>query len=180
MSGPAQVSQPTYYQILQLSNNGKPIDHVKLKSAYRQALLLHHPDKKCPSPTTSNAAARSPPGSHGCYSIDQISEAFKTLSSATEKADYDRQLARDARRLNTLANASQHLGVESYDLEDLSYNDETTTWLHHCRCGDERAYIVSESDLERESENGEIYVACKGCSLSIRILFDSASTGIDG
>jgi diphthamide biosynthesis protein 4 len=180
MSVLAQASQPTYYQILQLPNGGKPIDYNKLKSAYRRALLLHHPDKKYPSSlTASNASAHSPPHSHGYYSVDQISEAFKTLSSAQDKADYDRQLARDTRRLNTPPIANHHLGVDTYDLEELAYSEKISTWSHHCRCGDERAYIVTESDLERESENGEIYVSCKGCSLSIRILFDSASTGID-
>lgn len=177
MSGPAKVSQPTYYQILQLPQNGKPIDSIELKLAYRRALLLHHPDKNYPSsPTTSNTAAKA--SDHG-YSVDQITEAFKTLSSAIDKADYDRRLSRDTRRLNTVPQANHHPGVETYDLEELSYDEKMSTWSHRCRCGDERGYIVTESDLEKESENGEIYVGCKGCSLSSRILFDTASTGID-
>jgi diphthamide biosynthesis protein 4 len=180
MSVPAQASQPTYYEILQLPNNGKPIGYDKLKSAYRRALLLHHPDKKFPaSPRASNASSHALSHSHDCYSVDQISEAFKILSSTDDKADYDRRLARDTRRLNTLPNGSHHLGVDTYDLEELAHNDENSTWSYHCRCGDESAYIVTEPDLERESEHGEIFVACKGCSLSIRILFDSASTTID-
>jgi diphthamide biosynthesis protein 4 len=180
MSGPAKVSQPTYYEILQLPRSTKPIDSVKLKAAYRRALLLHHPDKKCPSfPITSNPVEQT--SNQAYYSVDQITEAYKTLSSTINKGDYDKLLEKTTRPLGTGLRKNHHAGVETFDLEELSYSDESDSWFRKCRCGDERAYTLTGSDLEKESEHGEIYAGCKGCSLFIRVLFDSASTssGVD-
>jgi diphthamide biosynthesis protein 4 len=175
MSGPVKVSQPTYYEILQLPRSTKPIDSVKLKAAYRRALLLHHPDKKYPSfPITSNPVEQT---SNQAHSVDQITEAYKTLSSAISKGDYDKLLEETTKPLRTGLKENHHAGVETFDLEELSYNDKSDTWFRQCRCGDERAYTLTSSDLENESEHGEIYAGCKGCSLFIRVLFDSASTG---
>ncbi len=176
MSGAAQELQPTYYQILQLPPNGRPVDAFKIRLAYRRALLLHHPDKKFPSSTTSLPVAQT---SNHTYSIDQITEAYNTLSNAVKKANYDKSFERNAHELNKSLNTNQHSGVATYDLEELSYNHGTGTWSRKCRCGDETAYTLTESNLEREAEHGEIYVNCKGCSLSIRVFFDTASTVSD-
>ncbi len=172
MGGCTKLLQPTYYEILQLPPDSRPIDPTELKIAYRRALLLHHPDKKHPPslPTLNTVHT-----SQYAFSVDQITEAYKTLSSTIDKAEYDTLLAKDARRLKNALKEVHHTGLEIYDLEELSLNDQTSTWTRQCRCGDELGYTVTESDLEQESEHGEIYVGCNGCSLCIKVLFDTAS-----
>lgn len=178
MSVTAHVSQPTYYQILHLMQSDRPLDPVELKAAYRRALLLHHPDKGYHS---SSATPKSVTQTSGhAYSIDQIAEAYKTLSCPIEKAEYDRLLSRCSRRLNTGPTVDQHTGADTYDLGDLAYTEETGNWARGCRCGDKKGYVLSESDLEKETENGEIYVGCEGCSLTIRVIFEAAEIGSDG
>lgn len=175
MSETAKVSQPTCYQILQLRQHGGSIDPFELRVAYRRALLLYHPDKSYRH--SSNTSMSTTDDSNHAYSVDEITNAYKTLSKAVEKASYDKSLARDTRRLSTISKTERHVGVETYDLAELAYNEKMDTWSHKCRCGDQQAYMLVESDLEQEAEHGEIYVSCKGCSLSIRVLFDTAPLG---
>jgi diphthamide biosynthesis protein 4 len=175
MSRAAEVAPPTHYQILQLPHVNGPINPVDLRVAYRRALLVHHPDKNIPpSRTTSKAAVQTL--SH-TYSVDQISAAYKILSDAVAKAEYDSSLGRDTRSFNEGPTTNRHAGLETYDLEELQFDESATTWSHGCTCGEEKGYMVTERDLENESEHGEIYVACRGCSLSIRVLFDIAAAG---
>lgn len=170
----SEVSPPTYYQILQLSRNDRSIDPTVLKTAYRRALLVHHPDKKHSSSDASSSVGKQP---KHVYSVDQITKAYETLSSVSMREEYNRKLEDDTRRLNIGIKDAHHAGVETFDLEQLIYDDNTATWYRECRCGDEGGYTLDDSDLEKEAEHGEIYVACKGCSLSIRILFEIAPDG---
>jgi diphthamide biosynthesis protein 4 len=174
MSGPEYVPKPTHYQILQLSPKDESINLLKLKLAYRRALLLHHPDKSHRS-SPKNSRSLSPTSVHA-YSVDRIIEAYNTLSNATSKANYDSLLARDTSRSSTTLESKNHAGVETFDLEELVYSEARSTWSRKCRCGDDTGYLLTELDLNNESERGEIYVGCKGCSLSIRVLFDTAPT----
>lgn len=59
------------------------------------------------------------------------------------------------------------------DLEDLGCDEsgEEIVWFRECRCGDERGFLVSEDELEKEVEHGEIVVGCRGCSLWLKVLF---------
>lgn len=174
MSGGAQESQPTYYQLLQIPRNNQPINPESLKVAYRRALLIHHPDKKCSSRQTSTSPAKQ---LDYAYSVDQITNAYKTLSCAATRAEYDKRLQDDSKRLNSKSHDTHHAGIETFDLEELKYNEETNTWSRRCRCGEETGYDLTESDLEKETQHGEVYIACKGCSLSIRVLFEAAPLG---
>ena len=176
MSVASRVSQPTYYQILQVPQNDRSIDPVALKAAYHRTLLIHHPDKKTSSPAVSSSVKHH---QNHAYSIDQITKAYKTLSNVSKRVEYSRQLEEQIGRLSTGVKDDCRAGVETLDLEDLVYNDDTAIWSRKCRCGEERGYMLAESDLESESEQGEIHVACKGCSLSIRVLFDVAPAGDD-
>lgn len=175
MSSPVNLSQPTHYQILQMPPNCSAFNVDELKTAYRQALLLHHPDKKhLFTLTTLNAIAQT---SRSRYSVDQITEAYKILSSPADRLKYDTILQKT---LNPGLQTTHHSGVETYDLEDLLYNDKNDTWSRTCRCGDTRAYTLTGSDLEKVADHGEVYTSCKGCSLSIRVLFNAAATDDDG
>jgi diphthamide biosynthesis protein 4 len=59
-------------------------------------------------------------------------------------------------------------------------NDDETSeqiWYRSCRCGDERGFVIMESDLEDAAQEGEIRVGCTGCSLWLRVLFGVVEDG---
>lgn len=62
-------------------------------------------------------------------------------------------------------------GVESVDLDDLNYDENSATWSRSCRCGNEKGFMFGESDLEEASEVGELVVGCSDCSLWLRVYF---------
>ena len=71
--------------------------------------------------------------------------------------------------------------TETIDLDDLIYDDKQELWYKGCRCGQERGFAVTESQLENGAGDGEALVECAGCSLWIRILFaiDDGRLGAD-
>ncbi|RAK82521.1 diphthamide biosynthesis protein 4 [Aspergillus fijiensis CBS 313.89] len=188
-----------YYEILNLSFTTAPLSKQELKTAYHRALLKHHPDKAAAASTpaqdaplgylASNNAHSSPPQTRLFCTIDEITAAYKTLSVPSLRAEYDRSLRLDRAR----AAAGQekaggngvlfHTGLEVVDLEDLGCAEgeggEGDIWYRGCRCGDERGFLLTEEDLEREAENGEIVVGCRGCSLWMKVLFAVENDGSD-
>ena len=178
----------THYQVLDLKE-GTYLTAKEVKSAYHQALLQHHPDKTPQKSEKGILENDTSPGIeremnnfsdlHGfdSISIDRISLAYQTLSDPKSKAEYDRLLllsAKVAQKGNDLLEkAHQHPGVDVIDLEDMDFDGDLGIWRRPCRCGDRRAYEVTEVDLEREQSHGEIYVGCKGCSLFIKVVFQA-------
>ncbi|PYH79419.1 DnaJ-domain-containing protein [Aspergillus uvarum CBS 121591] len=191
-----------YYEILGLSFTTAPLSKQELKTAYHRALLKHHPDKAAAAGSASTPTQDAPPSflasndTHGSsspqtrpYTIDEITAAYKTLSVPSLRAEYDRSLRLDRAR----AAAGQekaggngvlfHTGLEVVDLEDLGCAEDEDgdgdVWYRGCRCGDERGFLLTEEDLEREAENGEIVVGCRGCSLWMKVLFAVENDGSD-
>lgn len=162
----------THYDILQLARdgaNGNNFPKDELKAAYRRALLAHHPDK-IPSfslEPSSGSRIQTPPTPK--YSIDEIVSAYEVLSDSAKRTAYDEALKRDEK--DPQSQNGTHVGVEMYDLEDLTYDEDKDIWSKECRCGDEHGYILTVPDLEKESQYGEVYVGCRGCSLFIKVLF---------
>lgn len=165
-------SESTYYDILHLSSgeNLKQLSKQELKQAYHRALLLHHPDK-------SNGAQKLIPtaqtdGKGNIYTIDEITIAYKTLSDLTLRAEYDKQLRLLPQQKQTaVTERAFHTGLETVDLDDMEYDDATVMWFRSCRCGDMKGFQITETDLEKASDDGEILTGCKGCSLWLRVLF---------
>jgi DnaJ-class molecular chaperone len=166
----------SYYEILQL----RPEDDLTpdtVKQAYHHALLLHHPDKARQVTSTQSSLAISKPPQP--ISIDQIVQAYTVLSDHDQRKAYNIQL----KSTNASLHASAHSGIESYDLDDLTYTEHEGMgiWSLSCRydSGDGDGYFVTEKDLERAaSEDGddngglkELLVGCRGCSLFIRVIF---------
>lgn len=158
-------NQPNYYELLELEDKTHDVDLSarEVKTAYRRALLLYHPDKK-----TNNGPVSARPS----VTVDDIALAYKTLSEPRLKAEYDRWLRSNSQDPSIGAvNKPHHTGLETVDLDDLSFDPETSFWSRDCRCGDPKGFLVSEAELEKNAEDGELIVGCKGCSLWLRVLF---------
>lgn len=191
------VSRDDHYTILNLLFPSSNLSKQQLKSAYHRALLRHHPDKtraSDPNPQDQSLSAK-PTLNHNdgpAYTIDEITTAYKTLADPALRAEYDRALRLDRLRIveREKTGAVFHTGLEVVDLEDLGFeevdetqapsdssdgdNDTMNTgsfWYRVCRCGDEKGFVLTEEDLEREAEHGEIVVGCRGCSLWMKVLF---------
>ncbi|KAL4865259.1 hypothetical protein BDV12DRAFT_174876 [Aspergillus spectabilis] len=189
------TTPPDCYEILNLPfpQTSTPYSKQQVKIAYHKALLRHHPDKTpnaSASPDSKSTTTTPPPPSSQPthpFTIDEITTAYKTLSNPSLRAEYDRALRLDRDRVTGAGKNGTvfHTGLEVVDLEDLECDEDANTgegdvWYRGCRCGDERGFCVSEGDLEREAENGEVVVGCRGCSLYMKVLFAVQEDDEDG
>lgn len=165
----------------------------ELRQAYKRALLHHHPDKqkkkKKPQESTSSPTTYPPAAA---ATIDEITEAYRVLGNASERAKYDVELRKWKMMNNRHHQAdviitTRHTGMEIVDLEDLDFevggleneneNDATATatatgiWKRACRCGSIPAFVVTEAELEKSADEGELVTGCKGCSLWLKVMF---------
>ncbi|KAJ5145244.1 DnaJ-domain-containing protein [Penicillium atrosanguineum] len=167
-------SRADFYQILSVPFTGTSTGLSKqtVKLAYHKALLRHHPDKA--SAIAQGLRTPSKESGESRYTIDEITTAYKTLSDPGLRAEYDRTLRLDrAKAAEREKTDVFHTGLEVVDLEDLECDEsgEELCWFRGCRCGDDRGFLVTEDELEREVEHGEIIVGCRGCSLWLKVLF---------
>ncbi|KAJ9626362.1 Diphthamide biosynthesis protein 4 [Taxawa tesnikishii (nom. ined.)] len=162
-----------HYNILALSHRryDGALTVQDVKQAYRRALLRHHPDK---APETDAHPGRQLRPTHAQITVDAIALAYKTLSDPALKSDYDRNL-RLAQTRGAAGSSNEdkvfHTGLDVVDLDDLEYDEATGVWWRGCRCGQERGYIVTEDELEKDARYGELITGCKGCSLWLKVLF---------
>lgn len=162
---------PTYYEVLGLPEalcDDPDLSAQTIRNAYRRALLQNHPDK-----------ATQPAVKPANFSIDLISEAFSTLSNRKSRAEYDRDLKQSAVQYERGVKGKEvfRTGIETVDLDDLETDEAQGIWYRNCRCGDERGFLIRESDLEEAAEDGEISVGCRGCSLWLKVLFGVMEEG---
>lgn len=169
------ASEVTHYEVLGLSaisGAGGELPAQQLKAAYRRALLQHHPDKA--QPNTGNHNSRTQNFGLRKYTVDQISQAYATLSAPKLRSEYDRALKLKASSMK-LAGYQEgqpfRTGFETVDLDDMNFDDESEEWYRSCRCGEDRGFLVQEADLEEASKEGELHVGCRGCSLWLLVLF---------
>ena len=159
-----------YYELLDLeARQYEPLLSLQeVKAAYRRALLQHHPDKNPSRSVRTENASQNP-----STTVDDIALAYKVLSEPPLRAEYDRWLrSNDLKRgSGSHDDKTRYTGLETVDLDDLVFDELSGLWSRGCRCGDEKGYIVSEAELERNVEDGELIVGCKGCSLWLRVLF---------
>jgi diphthamide biosynthesis protein 4 len=158
-------SPPDYYAILSLTTrkNDPTLSPSEVKTAYKRALLTHHPDK---TKTATNP-----------ITIDAIALSYQILSSPSLKSAYDLAL------LTSKPSDEEKVfrtGLETVDLDDLSFDEGREVWSRGCRCGDEGGFVVTEGELEDGEEEGEVIVGCRGCSLWLRVLFGVEEDGGDG
>ncbi|CAG8920704.1 unnamed protein product [Penicillium salamii] len=178
------TSSIDFYEVLSLpfaASSSTAPSKQQIKLAYHKALLKHHPDKAgaiakdTALRSTATPSAAGSADSPGPYTIDQITTAYKTISDPVLRAEYDRSLRLDRQKVAEREKTAHvfHTGLEVVDLEDLACDEgaDGDVWYRGCRCGDERGFSVTEDDLEREAEHGEIVIGCRGCSLWLKILF---------
>ncbi|GFF29278.1 diphthamide biosynthesis protein 4 [Aspergillus udagawae] len=186
-----QTPRHDYYEILNLPFTTPPtaLSKQQLKVAYHKALLKHHPDKATsiattPAPTHNTKTAQRPSSDRSAdasptFTIDEITAAYRTFSDPGLRAEYDRVLRLErvtAGKGEKSGATAFHTGLEVVDLEDLVCEETGDAegllcWYRGCRCGDERGFMVTELDLEKEAEHGEVVIGCRGCSLWMKILF---------
>lgn len=162
----------------------------ELRQAYKRALLHHHPDKQQKKKTQESTSSPTtyPPAA---ATIDEITEAYRVLGNASERAKYDVELRKwkmmnnHHHQQNNQADViitTRHTGMEIVDLEELDFevggleteNDATATgniWKRACRCGSIPAFVVTEAELEKSADEGELVTGCKGCSLWLKVMF---------
>jgi diphthamide biosynthesis protein 4 len=157
-----------YYQLLSLQQrqSADVLSSHEVKTAYKRALLQHHPDKQ----RGSSVAKLSKNARPSSVTVDDIALAYKVLSEPSLRAEYDRWLFAKDSKVDT-DNRVHRTGLETVDLDDLLFEPTSSTWSRSCRCGDEKGFVVTESELENNAEDGELIVGCKGCSLWLRVLF---------
>ena len=166
MEGP-----PSYYELLGLEarQHETSLSVQEVKIAYRRALLRHHPDKRSLNPSAHLKRVYV----EQTTTVDDVALAYKVLSEPTLRAEYDRWLLSNGpnKDSNGINGRTKHTGLETVDLDDLDFDEESSTWSRGCRCGDEKGFIVSEAELEKNAEDGDLILGCKGCSLWLRVLF---------
>ena len=165
--GSATTMLRNHYETLALPSpliKDQRITQQDIKAAYRHALLYHHPDK-------SNSKL-----DQSKITIDDISTAYRVLSDPASRLEFDRLLRLQVPNQSLIASRS-HTGLENVDLDDLKYDENEGTWHRSCRCGDEKAFTVTEEELDKEADRGEVFTECRGCSLWLRVVFEQAHAG---
>jgi diphthamide biosynthesis protein 4 len=151
------------------------------------------PPQSSPPKSQSNKSSgksTSVPKSQLTYTIDQITHAYNVLSDARQRSEYDRQLLLTSSSAtfsqhyssSSSSTAEQrhsvstrfHTGIETVDLDDLGFDERTGVYFGACRCGNERGFQFTETQLEEYEDDLVLMVQCLDCSLWLRVLFDAA------
>ena len=150
------IQKRSHYEVLGVVLTCSDLD---IKSAYKEMLLAHHPDKKGNASTT----------------INSIQEAYKTLIDPELRDQYDDSLKRSIQRQGFNITGD---GLDIYSLDDFEMEEEEECkWLKDCpRCQFPKSIKFNESDLiENGTEDGdngfEIIVQCESCSLWIKVKY---------
>lgn len=161
-------SKLDYYQILGLvdKQQARHISTDELRQAYKRALLAQHPDKKAFLSPASEAAG---------VTIDEIGEAYRVLGDAKLRAEYDHEIKAQRAFLEDAEEGTRHTGMETLDLGELEFDAGSEQWIRSCRCGSVPAFLITEAELEKNVEYGELVTGCKGCSLWLKVLFSVES-----
>ncbi|KAM9879174.1 CSL zinc finger [Verticillium dahliae] len=165
-----------YYEILGISPSLLDTERNQqaqlIKRAYHRALLRHHPDKAKSEFGASDGSKISVGTSTASevahFTIDQITNAYKTLSSPSSRKAYEALLKAAQNKKDQQVFQT---GVENVDLDDLEFDEEKDVWHRSCRCGNDRGFLLGEGDLEEAGEMGELLVGCQDCSLWMKVHF---------
>ena len=166
------TSPPDAYTVLSLPSSSQSylLSVATIKEAYKKALLVHHPDKR----SRINAYV---PHSNNMKTIDAITEAYRILSNPELRAQLDKKLVTKSSASGPSKDDVEQIAIEaeSVDLDDMLYDPDSQTWSCTCRCSIDDAFVVRSKDLEDNeaalNEQSELLVACRGCTLWLRICY---------
>lgn len=125
---------------------------------------------------------------HTTTTVDDIVLAYKTLSNPSARTEYDRSLLSSQREglplhlfgRPTTKDGRLDPGCEVVDLDDLSFDEERSSWYRGCRCGDDKGFVVTEAELEESAAERVVVTGCRGCSLWLQVEFEAADGDDDG
>ncbi|XP_076119828.1 dnaJ homolog subfamily C member 24 [Alosa pseudoharengus] len=138
--------QIDWYSVLGAS----PTDGLQeLKQKYQKLVLLYHPDKQGLDVAPGDADQR-------LQQFIEVDQAWKILSNAETKREYDLQLRAQELKQSWPVDAQVFL-------EDMDWDSDTQSYTYGCRCGGE--FIIGTEEMVEE----EAIVCCDTCSLSIEI-----------
>jgi diphthamide biosynthesis protein 4 len=163
------MPMPDHYEVLglQARRYATDLSPQEVKQAYKRALLQHHPDKG--STLKSDHIHRD---GDSIVTVDDVTNAYKVLSDSGLRLQYDKDILQEQSKREDFAGGRVHrTGLETVDLDALEFDAQSDIWSRSCRCGDVRGYIVTEPELEKNADAGELTVGCRGCSLWLRVLF---------
>ncbi|KAF9954105.1 Diphthamide biosynthesis protein 4 [Mortierella alpina] len=141
-----------YYAILSVAQDASL---AEIKQQYQKLLLIHHPDKQ----QQNQAQQTSYTALKEAIPLHDIKEAWECLRQPGQRAFYDSSLKAMRLRANGQVN-------DDIDLDDMDYNEDSSTYSAPCRCSGE--YVISEDELEL----GVDTVVCSTCSLIVRIHYE--------
>ena len=152
----------THYELLNLRTptltQSTSFTSVELKNAYHKALLKAHPDKLVDS--SPSGLQNFEQSSRNSATIDEIKEAYQTLSDPHRKERYD-----------IVIRMGIKVPTRIVDLDDLEYNENTGIWTYQCRCHQiSNGFQITENDLENEIRVFE----CSGCSENVLVEYEIA------
>lgn len=133
----------THYEILGVSPQSST-EHIK--TAYRNAILKHHPDKA---------------GAGNALSFIDVQKAFETLSDGGRRKEYDQLIA--------VEDAKQNVQIDdiiSMDAMELQVIDSKEYFTHCCRCGGTFAMALEDF----ENCISPLLLPCTTCSLYIKVI----------
>lgn len=140
-----------FYAVLDVEQDASS---QEIKTAYRKALLQHHPDKSA----TTEGAKRD---------LDIIRLAYNTLSHPSSREQYDH--SRTSRATHTQKSEktgprpSQVVSLDDFEEKELSNGFH---WTFPCRCGS--VYTLTEDLLEQDIH----LVSCDSCSETIFVGYE--------
>lgn len=134
----------SHYEILGVRSDA---DLLSIKEAYHAQVRRLHPDK---------SRVRS-------ADFDAVQRAWETLRDASSRAAYDASLRERAMLAAPIS------VVADVDLDEMQFDALTRSFRWPCRCG--HVFTVTEAQLDAGLAEP---LACSGCTLQIRVLFDIA------
>lgn len=177
---PSEAASVDLYSVLglPLPSHTRQISAADVKAAYRATILKHHPDKKAQRGNDAHMTRDSsaPP-------VDTIKLARSVLLSPSLRAEYDRIFLtiRRGQATGSAANLDPSTILDTVDFDDMDFLPDSQAWSWPCRCGNAMGFAVTEEALEDtpidEDGRGELIVACEGCSLYKRVVFEDTEFG---
>ncbi|KAJ2400290.1 DnaJ sub C member 24 [Coemansia sp. RSA 2559] len=148
---------PDYYAALGVNNTAT---REEIKRAYYMLSRQVHPDKsqRTTAADTDNAVDASLDTTS--IKFHELGTAWEVLSDPARRREYDKQRG-------TQVSMARGVVQDEVDLDDMDFDKSAGVFSFPCRCSAQ--YEIGEDDLEE----GREIAPCSGCSLKIRVLYDT-------